>query len=415
MNGMYFDEIYHARAAYEYINHIQPYENTHPPLGKIFISLGVMIFGMNPFGWRIVGALFGALMIPVMYLFGIKMFKKKFYAFFAAFLMMFDFMHFTQTRIATIDTYVTLFVILMYYYMFDYFTQKTLNQSYKKYLKPLLLCGIFFGLGAASKWIAIYGVAGLALLFVAQKYGEYAEYGELKKDGMKCKYILSQWLKTALYCVLFFIVIPCIIYFLSYIPLMLVPNKGIIDVLKDQIYMFTYHSKSVLGATHSFASKWWSWPILYKPMWYFSGKSLIEGKVSTIVAMGNPAIWWLSIPAVFYGSYLAIKKRDKGMTVLIIAFIFQYVPWIYVKRLTFIYHFFSSIPFVILIIVYIIKNFVEKYNNTRYETVFKYIIEVYMVLVVFLFIMFYPAISGMEASISYIESYLKWFKGVWFF
>ena len=60
MYGMYFDELYHARTAYEHLHGIKPYENSHPPLGKIFIMLGIAVFGMNAFGWRVVGALFGA-------------------------------------------------------------------------------------------------------------------------------------------------------------------------------------------------------------------------------------------------------------------------------------------------------------------------------------------------------------------
>lgn len=36
MNGMYFDEIYHARAAFEYVHQMTPSEVTHPPLGKLF-------------------------------------------------------------------------------------------------------------------------------------------------------------------------------------------------------------------------------------------------------------------------------------------------------------------------------------------------------------------------------------------
>jgi len=49
---------------------MSPYETTHPPLGKIFIALGILVFGMVPFGWRIVGTLFGVAMVPVMYMFG---------------------------------------------------------------------------------------------------------------------------------------------------------------------------------------------------------------------------------------------------------------------------------------------------------------------------------------------------------
>lgn len=47
-----FDEIYHGRTAYEFLHGLPIYENTHPPLGKTLISVGIAVFGMNPFGWR---------------------------------------------------------------------------------------------------------------------------------------------------------------------------------------------------------------------------------------------------------------------------------------------------------------------------------------------------------------------------
>ena len=164
MNSMYLDEIYHGRTAFEHVERIKPYETTHPPLGKVFMALGVLIFGMVPFGWRIVGTLFGVAMVPAMYAFGKKVFHDRFFAFSAAFLMMFDSMHFAQTRIATIDSYVTFFVILMYYYMYDYFVNKSYVLGFKQSLKPLFLSGLFFGFGAASKWIAFYGAARTCLV-----------------------------------------------------------------------------------------------------------------------------------------------------------------------------------------------------------------------------------------------------------
>ncbi len=41
MNSSYFDEIYHARTAWEHLEYIEPYETTHPPLGKVIMSLGI--------------------------------------------------------------------------------------------------------------------------------------------------------------------------------------------------------------------------------------------------------------------------------------------------------------------------------------------------------------------------------------
>ena len=45
-----------------------PYETTHPPLGKVIMMAGIEMFGMDPFGWRFMGTIFGIAMVPLMYL-----------------------------------------------------------------------------------------------------------------------------------------------------------------------------------------------------------------------------------------------------------------------------------------------------------------------------------------------------------
>ena len=77
MNETYFDEIYHARNAQEIANHQRLYAYVHPLFGTQIISLGISIFGLSPFGWRIMGALFGILMMPLMYLCGLHIFHKR--------------------------------------------------------------------------------------------------------------------------------------------------------------------------------------------------------------------------------------------------------------------------------------------------------------------------------------------------
>ena len=82
------------------------------------------IFGKNMFGMRAMGTIFGVLMILLMYMFGKKVTKSSFGGFAAAFLMMFDFMHFTHSRISSIDVYAVTFVILMFYFMYDYYVSR---------------------------------------------------------------------------------------------------------------------------------------------------------------------------------------------------------------------------------------------------------------------------------------------------
>ena len=113
-NSSYFDEIYHPRSAIEHIENVYPYETTHPPLGKLIILLGIQIFGMNPFGWRFMGTLFGVLMLPILYAFLKNMFGKTAVATCGTTLFAAEFMHLTQTRLATIDTYGVFFILAMY-------------------------------------------------------------------------------------------------------------------------------------------------------------------------------------------------------------------------------------------------------------------------------------------------------------
>lgn len=413
LNSTYFDEIYFPRTAFEHLHGITPYENTHPPLGKLFIAFGISLFGMNPFGWRIIGTLFGVAMIPLMYLFGKKLFGKTFYAFCAALLMMFDFMHFTQTRLATIDSYSTFFILLMYYFMYDYFVNKSYQMPFKQSLKPLLFCGIAFGFGIASKWIALYGGAGLALLFFWSRISETRDYYKEKGSNKAKK---ESWIETfmplnikatVLACVLFFVVIPSIIYCFSYIPILKLPrtDNWITEIINYQKHMFDYHS--TLQATHPFSSEWWEWPINKRPVWYYNGEGFGENIKSTIAAFGNPAIWWVGLLGIFLSLDIALTKKDKKMAVIFVAIAFQYLPWVLVPRITWIYHYFSTTPFMMLAIVYVIKNLIEAFPKTRYW------IYGYLGVVVILFIMFYPVLSGFEVSTDYIES-LKWFES-WVF
>ena len=121
-NSAYFDEIYHARTALEHLEGVYPYEVSHPPLGKLIIGLGIRVFGMTPFGWRFMGTLFGVCMLPILYVFLKNLFGRTAVAACGTCLFAFDFMHLTQTRIATIDTYGVFFILLMYFFLYRYLT-----------------------------------------------------------------------------------------------------------------------------------------------------------------------------------------------------------------------------------------------------------------------------------------------------
>ncbi|HTX55857.1 MAG TPA: glycosyltransferase family 39 protein [Candidatus Acidoferrales bacterium] len=109
-----FDEIYFARAAEEYLRNMRIYENTHPPLTKLLVTLSVLLFGGlkhgdNTWGWRFLDVVFGALVVMLLYAFAKRVTGSTVFSSIAAFLLICDGMHFVQSRIGTPEGFVIVF------------------------------------------------------------------------------------------------------------------------------------------------------------------------------------------------------------------------------------------------------------------------------------------------------------------
>ena len=410
-NSTYFDEIYHARTAYEYIQGRYSYENTHPPLGKCFIALGMLIWGVCPFGWRIMGVLFGIAMLPFIYLFAKRMMKETWIAACVTLIFAFDFMHFAQTRIATIDVFVTFFIIAMYYFMYKYVNLSFYDTPLKKTFVPLGICGVLMGFGVASKWTGAYAGVGLGVLFFVNLFRRYREYSYAKKagagktNGIEHKFVVDHFksytIKTLLFCCVFFVVIPVLIYTLSYIPFSDGSEDGLIaQMLKNQETMFSYHSQ--LKSTHPYSCTWYNWPTMYRPVWYYS-RHVSDTVSEGISAFGNPLVWWVGVPAAVYMLYLIWKKRDKKAVFLFIGYMAQYLPWCLITRTTYMYHYFPSVPFVVMMIGYAIYKLVDGKPKRRMAAYF------YVAAVIGLFLMFYPVLSGYPIEKQWVFDNLQWF------
>lgn len=109
-----FDEVYFARAAEEYLKNARIYENTHPPLTKLLITLSTWMFGGlasgdHSWGWRFLDVLFGAFVVMLLYALARRITGSTLWAGVAASLLVFDGMHYVQSRIATPEGFVIFF------------------------------------------------------------------------------------------------------------------------------------------------------------------------------------------------------------------------------------------------------------------------------------------------------------------
>ena len=429
LNSMYFDEIYHARTGYEHAHALYTYETTHPPLGKVFMSWCIGLMGMTPFAWRFAGALCGVLMIPAIYLLAKELFGRTRWAALSTLLMAADCMHYTQTRIATIDSFPVLFIILMFLFMARWMHMSFFHQKLSRTLVPLALSGLFMGLAIASKWIGCYGAVGLAVLFFARMFTLWRQSvyaAEHREEDPAFERAADSFMGNALRtigaCVVFFVIVPLIIYCLSYIPYLSAygPVRLNLSTLeriwKAQISMFEYHSRLV--ATHYFASPWYEWPIIGKPMWYYSADYVSPGMASSILAFGNPAVWWTGLAGIVFVLAYSVYRNalpalrvipgrddelDRAMPVIAVGFLSAYLPWVLVSRLTFIYHYFASVPFIIIATVQALR-----YLERRKPKLALALAALLSVTAIVLFIAFFPLASGIEVPRAWCNA-MNWF------
>ena len=176
-----FDEIYFARAGEEYLQNLRIYENTHPPLSKLLITISIALFGGMPkghglggwtglnaivghlangdnsYGWRFLDVVFGALVVMLLYAFAKRVTGSTLFATVAALLLTFDGMHFVQSRIATPEGFVVFFATLAVYAFYRFWISSQVGE--RAYVATPLWA-IFAGAGAS---VVAGGVVGQIL------------------------------------------------------------------------------------------------------------------------------------------------------------------------------------------------------------------------------------------------------------
>ena len=139
-----------------------------------------------------------------------------------------------------------------------------------------------------------------------------------------------------------------------------------------------------------------------RPIWYYSN-TLANGLKEGISSFGNPLVWWVGIAAILNMCYNAFVKKDQNAIFIVVGYFSQLLPWVFVDRVVFIYHYFPCVPFVVLAIAYSFYLLYKKNKN------YKYVVLIYTIAVIFMFLAFYPVLSGLAINPLLVEKYLRWF------
>lgn len=356
-NKYVFDEVYHGFTAKEYLAwHKEAwewwtkpppgvaYEWTHPPLAKEIMAISMFIFRtQDAWAYRLPGAMFGVLSVYLVYLLGVKLLNRS-AALIAAFVFSLDGLNFVQSRTGMNDIYYITFFLAALLLL--------LNRKY-------LFSALLLGLALSSKWAAIYGYLIFIPLLIKDK--QYRQ-------------------------ILFLLIIPPIIYFITYLPFFLTGHS--IDQFKQlQQQMWWYHTN--LKATHTYSSPWWSWPLNLYPVWYFVDYQ--KNTMANIFASGNPVVFWAGSVAVILTVWEIVKKRSINLIIILLGFLAFWLPWALSPRIMFLYHFSPSIPFLSLALGYQLEKILPDQKGKKLALLL-------LALIVISFALIFPFLTGIPLS-----------------
>ncbi len=157
------------------------------------------------------------------------------------------------------------------------------------------------------------------------------------------------------------LVIPVVVYVISYLPWAFINNnqlwpgwppghtgQTLLDLTGQ---MYNYHNS--LTAAHAASSPWWAWPLNLKPVWFYQG-GFADNTAASIYDAGNMVIWWLGVPAMVFVAYQAFRRQSLGLALILIGFLAQWVSWARIDRAAFQYHYYTSLPFVVMALAYLL-------------------------------------------------------------
>jgi len=156
--------------------------------------------------------------------------------------------------------------------------------------------------------------------------------------------------------------IPLAVYVASYYPWVELGNRWTESLpagnagqtfLALQQSMYNYHND--LRATHAASSPWWAWPFDLKPVWFYLA-GLGGGSTAIIYDAGNLVLFWLSVPAMAWTAWTAWRRRSTALALVVIGFAGQWLPWSRIDRATFQYHYYTTLPFLVLAVGYFLAE-----------------------------------------------------------
>ena len=350
-------------------------------------------------GWRWPGVIAGALAAALLVLLARLLTERRDVAALVGVLALLDGAGFVQSRIGMNDVYL-LALLLGGAAAFVAWLQGRARGALSGGLL-LLVAGLLLGGALASKWVALYGIFGLgiiwlartapgrllvagglallgaallppalavadgstripnlpfaavlALLLAATGAAIHRAGGISRRDATPRSLLGLLSLPGEATLVFFTLAaVPLGVYIASYLPWAALGNQLITgwpigntgQTLTDlTASMYRYHD--TLRVAHAASSPWWAWPLDLKPVWFFQSSFTAGGSALTAAVYdgGNVLSRILSIGGALWLAVEAWRRRSWGLASVLVLGLALWLPWARIDRAAFQYHYYPT-------------------------------------------------------------------------
>ncbi|GAA2843612.1 phospholipid carrier-dependent glycosyltransferase [Crossiella cryophila] len=357
-----FDEKYYAWQGWQMLRNGWYEDNpafkwtVHPPLGKQLIALGEWVFGYTGWGWRIAGAVCGALMVLLIIRIARRLTRSTLLGAIAGVLLICDGVLHLMSRTAMLDIFLAFFVLAAFGFLLldrDQVRARLATALREGWVTTSdhgprlgfrwyrLLCGVSLGLAAGTKWSGLYWAAAFGVLMIvwdasARRTAGVAHpwLGALRRDLLP-----GLWALLA---------VPVLVYLATwwawfasetgfdrhlYDNWQLIFPPALRSLFGYSAAVLEFHNGLVTqpGQAHPWESKPWGWPMGLRPMLYhFDNSTTACGEsscVSATMLIGTPAMWWLAFPMLGWALWQMLGRLDWRYAAVLVAYLAGLLPW----------------------------------------------------------------------------------------
>jgi dolichyl-phosphate-mannose-protein mannosyltransferase len=414
-----------------------------PPVGKLAIAVGEWLFGLTSLGWRVAPALFGTLAVLVMCRVARRLTRSTLLGCLAGLLLSLDGLEFVLSRTGILDIFLMFFVLAAFGALVVDRDVSRLRLARAVVLEPSddagpalgirkwrVAAGVLIGFACATKQYGVWYILAFAGLCIAWDLGARRAAGlpgyvrgALVRDG--------KWLPLTLG------VIPLVTYTVTWTGWFVTStgydrnyaqlNGNNTPVISALYSLFEYHKEMVqfgvgLNSRHPYMSQPWDWFVITRPVAFF-WQSYTDSSglhtpapnttgpwVQEVLAIGNPAIWWASLPAMAVCLAWWMTRRDWRAGAALLGVAAGWVSWLpFVSRTKFYYYALEFEPFIIICIVLCLGLIIGSASaRLPRRAIGSAIAGVYILAVLVLFWYFYPILAGK------VIPYSDWLSHMWY-